>query len=104
MVGLARCTSSLAHRRCSAGRAPQLHPCRVWRWSYLLYGPPGTGKSTFAAAMARFLGYDVCDVDLSRAGGDNLRELLLHTTPQSLILVEDLDRYLLQAGGDGDVR
>ncbi|PWZ56070.1 AAA-ATPase [Zea mays] len=75
---------------------------RVWRRSYLLYGAPGTGKSTFAAAMARFLGYDVYDMDLSRAGvGDDLRALLLDTTPRSLILVEDLDRYL-RGGGDGE--
>ncbi|XP_072958331.1 AAA-ATPase At2g46620-like [Typha angustifolia] len=67
---------------------------RVWRRSYLLYGPPGTGKSSFAAAMARFLGFDVYDVDLSRGGSVDLRSLLLHTTPRSLILVEDLDRYL----------
>ncbi|WVZ55160.1 hypothetical protein U9M48_005859 [Paspalum notatum var. saurae] len=78
------------------GRAYYHRLGRVWRRSYLLYGPPGTGKSTFAAAMARFLGYDVYDVDLSRAGAgtDDLRALLLHTTPRSLILVEDLDRYL----------
>ncbi|CAL4917577.1 unnamed protein product [Urochloa decumbens] len=75
---------------------------RVWRRSYLLYGAPGTGKSTFAAAMARFLGYDVYEVDLSRAasGEDDLRALLLDTAPRSLILVEDLDRYL--RAGDGE--
>ncbi|XP_062205863.1 AAA-ATPase At2g46620-like [Phragmites australis] len=73
---------------------------RVWRRSYLLYGAPGTGKSTFAAAMARFLGYDVYDIDLSRGGCDDLRALLLDTTPRSLIVVEDLDRYL--RGGDGE--
>jgi mitochondrial chaperone BCS1 len=82
------------------GRAYYLRLGRVWRRSYLLYGPPGTGKSTFAAAMARFLGYDVYDVDLSHGGcGDDLRSLLLDTTPRSLILVEDLDRYLR---GDGE--
>ena len=63
------------------GRAYYHRLGRVWRRSYLLYGPPGTGKSTFAVAMARFLGYDVYDVDLSRAGGDDLRTLLRHTTP-----------------------
>ncbi|KAJ1294815.1 hypothetical protein BS78_01G175000 [Paspalum vaginatum] len=75
---------------------------RVWRRSYLLYGAPGTGKSTFAAAMARFLGYDVYDLDLSRPGAcdDDPRALLLDTTPRSLILVEDLDRYLLRGGGE----
>ncbi|PUZ43200.1 hypothetical protein GQ55_9G643500 [Panicum hallii var. hallii] len=85
------------------GRAYYHRLGRVWRRSYLLYGPPGTGKSTFAAAMARFLGYDVYDIDLSRAGSDDLSALLRHTTPRSLILVEDLDRYL-QAGGDGEAR
>ncbi|XP_020189450.2 AAA-ATPase At2g46620 [Aegilops tauschii subsp. strangulata] len=75
------------------GRAYYHRLGRVWRRSYLLHGPPGTGKSTFAAAMARFLGYDVYDVDLSRADVD-LRALLMHTTPRSLILLEDLDRHL----------
>jgi len=86
------------------GRAYYHRLGRVWRRSYLLYGPPGTGKSTFAAAMAQFLGYDVYDIDLSRAGSDDLRALLLHTTPRSLILVEDLDRYLQAAGADGEAR
>ncbi|GJM91248.1 hypothetical protein PR202_ga07606 [Eleusine coracana subsp. coracana] len=62
-----------------------------------------SGKSTFAAAMARFLGYDIYEIDFSRAGNssDDLRSLLLDTTPRSLILVEDLDRYL-RGGGDGE--
>jgi hypothetical protein len=84
------------------GRAYYHRLGRAWRRSYLLHGPPGTGKSTFAAAMARFLGYDVYDIDLSRAGSDDLRALLMHTTPRSLILVEDLDRYL-QGGGEARV-
>ncbi|XP_040378237.1 AAA-ATPase At2g46620 [Oryza brachyantha] len=85
------------------GRAYYHRLGRVWRRSYLLYGLPGTGKSTFAAAMARLLGYDIYDIDLSRAGSDDLRALLLHTTPRSLILVEDLDRFL-QGGGDAEAR
>uniref|UniRef100_A0A6V7QV39 ATPase AAA-type core domain-containing protein n=1 Tax=Ananas comosus var. bracteatus TaxID=296719 RepID=A0A6V7QV39_ANACO len=39
--------------------APELPPPRA----------PGTGKSTFAAAMARSLGFDLYDLDLSRGGG-----------------------------------
>ncbi|MCH1922359.1 AAA family ATPase, partial [Shewanella sp. A3A] len=39
-------------------------------------------------------------IDMSRGGCDDLRALLLETTPRSLILVEDLDRYL-RGGGDG---
>ncbi|WOL10048.1 hypothetical protein Cni_G18802 [Canna indica] len=75
---------------------------RVWRRSYLLYGPPGTGKSTFVAAMAKFLCYDIYDVDLSRVSSDgdgaDLKALLLSTTPRSVILVEDLDRHLKGKG------
>jgi hypothetical protein len=52
--------------------------------------------------MARFLGYDMYDMGMSRAG--DLRALLMHTTPRSLILVEDLDRHLLQQGGDTEAR
>ncbi|AQK62703.1 Protein MOR1 [Zea mays] len=76
---------------------------RVWRRSYLLYGPLGTGKSTFAAATARFLGYDV-DLSHADAAGDDLCALLLHTTSRSLVLVEDLDRYLQGGGGDTEAR
>ncbi|KAG6510570.1 AAA-ATPase At2g46620-like [Zingiber officinale] len=78
------------------GRAYYHRLGRVWRRSYLLYGPPGTGKSTFVAAMAKLLCYDIYDVDLSRvyADGADLKALLLSTTPRSVILVEDLDLHL----------
>ncbi|KAJ9188187.1 hypothetical protein P3X46_003574 [Hevea brasiliensis] len=69
---------------------------RAWKRSYLLYGPSGTGKSSFIAAMANFLGYDVYDIDLSRVLGDSdLKLLLLQTTTKSVIVVEDLDRFLM---------
>lgn len=68
---------------------------RVWKRSYLLHGAPGTGKSSFAAALAKFLGYDIYDVDLSRVADDSdLKALLLQTTARSVIVVEDLDRFL----------
>ncbi|KAK7275405.1 hypothetical protein RIF29_16521 [Crotalaria pallida] len=68
---------------------------RVWKRSFLLYGPSGTGKSSFVAAMANFLSYDVYDVDLSKIRCDSdLRSLLLETTPKSIVVVEDLDRLL----------
>lgn len=68
---------------------------RVWKRSYLLYGPSGTGKSSFVAAMAKFLSYDVYDVDLSRVSDDSdLKMLLLQTKRKSVIVVEDLDRFM----------
>ncbi|KAD5317068.1 hypothetical protein R6Q59_032339 [Mikania micrantha] len=68
---------------------------RVWKRSYLLYGPSGTGKSSFIAAMAKFLSYDVYDIDLSKVKDDSdLKMLLLQTTSKSLIVIEDLDRFI----------
>ncbi|PSS04482.1 AAA-ATPase [Actinidia chinensis var. chinensis] len=70
---------------------------RVWKRSYLLYGPSGTGKSSFVAGMAKFLCYDVYDINLSNVVDDSdLKMLLLQTTNKSLIVIEDLDRYLAE--------
>lgn len=70
---------------------------RVWKRSYLLYGPSGTGKSSFVAGMAKFLCYDVYDIDLSKVINDSdLKMLLLQTTNKSMIVIEDLDRYLAE--------
>lgn len=68
---------------------------RVWKRSYLLYGPSGTGKSSFIAATANLLDYDVYYVNLSQVADEaDLNSLLLRTTSKSLIVVEDLDRYV----------
>ncbi|KAK9045574.1 hypothetical protein V6N11_051483 [Hibiscus sabdariffa] len=74
---------------------------RAWQRSYLLYGPSGTGKSSFVAAMARFLNFDVFDIDLAKVSdGSDLKMLLLQTTSKSMIVVEDLDRFLMEKCGD----
>jgi chaperone BCS1 len=68
---------------------------RVWKRSYLLYGASGTGKSSFVAAMAKFLCYDVYDIDVSKiTDGSDWKTLLMQTTAKSMILIEDLDRLL----------
>ncbi|KAI3457964.1 hypothetical protein Pfo_014627 [Paulownia fortunei] len=68
---------------------------RVWKRSYLLYGSAGTGKSTFIAAMAKFLSYDIYEINLHKVANDSdLKYLLLQTTNKSLLVIEDLDRYL----------
>ncbi|XP_047155015.1 AAA-ATPase At2g46620-like [Vigna umbellata] len=70
---------------------------RVWKRSFLLYGPSGTGKSSFVAAMANFLSYDVFDIDLNKIPSDSdLKLLLLHTTPKSVVVIEDLDRFVAE--------
>ena len=69
---------------------------RVWKRSYLLCGPAGTGKTSFVAAMARFLCYDVYDIDMSKVLDDSdLKTLLLQTTCKSLIVIEDFDKFLV---------
>ncbi|CAK9144725.1 unnamed protein product [Ilex paraguariensis] len=68
---------------------------RIWKRSYLLYGPSGTGKSSFVAAMAKLLNYDVYEIDLSRVADDSdLKMLLLQTSNKSVIVIEDLDRFM----------
>lgn len=70
---------------------------RAWRRSYLLYGPSGTGKSSFIAAVAKFLSFDVYDLDLHNVADDSdLMMLLIGTTNKSVIVIEDLDRFLTQ--------
>lgn len=70
---------------------------RPWKRSFLLYGPSGTGKSSFIAAMANFLCYDVYDMNLSLVPSDSdLKSMLLQTTAKSIVVIEDLDRFLME--------
>lgn len=56
---------------------------KTWKRGYLLYGPPGTGKSTMIAAMAKFLDYDVYDLELT--------VVKIGTSNKSVIVIEDID-------------
>ncbi|KAF8011128.1 hypothetical protein BT93_J1674 [Corymbia citriodora subsp. variegata] len=64
---------------------------KVWKRGYLLYGPPGTGKSSLVAAMANYLNFDIYDLELSGRCNAELRRLLVATTNQSILVVEDID-------------
>ncbi|GJU63853.1 AAA-ATPase ASD, mitochondrial-like protein [Tanacetum coccineum] len=65
---------------------------KMWKRGYLLYGPPGTGKSSMIAAMANFLKYDIFDLELTSVEDNTaLRKLLIHTSTNSLIVIEDID-------------
>lgn len=71
---------------CSESQVLTLHTCFL---------PSSTGKSSFIAAMANSLSFDVYYVDLSRVSDDyDLKVLLLQITPKSIVVVEDLDFFL----------
>jgi hypothetical protein len=49
------------------------------------------------ADIANFLSFDVYDIDLSKVMNDYiLNFVLLQTTSKSIIIVEDLDRFLME--------
>ena len=69
-----------------------------YRRGYLMHGPPGCGKSSFVAALAGELGYDICVLNLSDSGltDDRLSHALSTTPPTSLVLLEDIDAAFVQ--------
>ncbi|XP_058775711.1 AAA-ATPase At3g50940-like, partial [Vicia villosa] len=65
---------------------------KPWKRGYLLYGPPGTGKSSLIAAIAKYLKFDVYDLDLSLVYcNSQLTTLMRGTSNRSIIVVEDID-------------
>ncbi|GLT39232.1 hypothetical protein SLA2020_134370 [Shorea laevis] len=67
---------------------------KTWKRGYLLYGPPGTGKSSLVAAMAKYLKYDVYDLELSSIYcNSQLRNVFLNISSKSIIVIEDVDCY-----------
>ncbi|KAI7985685.1 Protein HYPER-SENSITIVITY-RELATED 4 [Camellia lanceoleosa] len=65
---------------------------KAWKRGYLLFGPPGTGKSSLIAAMANYLNFDVYDLELTDLRSNSeLRNLLITTANQSILVVEDID-------------
>jgi len=63
------------------------------RRSYLLYGPPGSGKSSFIEAIAGFMNYSICILNLNERGltDDKLSVLFSVAPARSIILLEDID-------------
>jgi len=69
-----------------------------YRRGYLMYGAPGCGKSSFVAALAGELGYDICVLNLSEGGltDDRLSHALSTTPPMSIVLLEDVDAAFVE--------
>ena len=69
---------------------------RAHKMGILLYGPPGTGKTTFVAALANYMHYDVYDMDLASVYGDReLRQLFSQIPDRTIIVIEDIDAFAL---------
>jgi len=64
-----------------------------YRRGYLLHGPPGCGKSSYVAALAGELGYNIAVLNLGDPGmtDDRLQHLLAVVPPKCLVLLEDVD-------------
>ncbi|KAJ4904188.1 P-loop containing nucleoside triphosphate hydrolases superfamily protein [Raphanus sativus] len=65
----------------------------LWTRSYLLHGPPGTGKTSLVVAMAKYLNFNVYDLQLSRPVESYFdpRKMLSGVMNNSILLVEDID-------------
>ncbi|KAE9606679.1 hypothetical protein Lal_00026476 [Lupinus albus] len=65
---------------------------KPWKRGYLLYGPPGTGKSSLIAAMAKYLKFDVYNLDLNSVfSNSDLMLSMRSTSRRSIIVLEDID-------------
>lgn len=67
---------------------------RAFRRTYLLEGPPGSGKTSMIRAVAKYYSRDLYILDMSDPDiGESVTSLLGKVTPNSIIALEDLDRY-----------
>ncbi|KAJ3337803.1 hypothetical protein HDU93_000478 [Gonapodya sp. JEL0774] len=80
-----------------------------YRRGYLLYGPPGTGKTSFIAALAGHLRFNIYVISLSNKNltDQMLLDLMCETPAHAVLLLEDVDaafksRDAQQLDGDED--
>lgn len=71
---------------------------RAFRRTYLLEGPPGSGKTSMIRAVAKHYNRNVYMLDMSDDEiGSAITSLLSKVPPNSIIALEDLDRYFKNA-------
>jgi hypothetical protein len=76
---------------------------RPFRRTYLLEGPPGTGKTSMIRAVAKHFSRDLYIFDMTdRDIGQSITPLLAKVPPNSMIAIEDLDRYFKDADSTMD--
>ncbi|KAL3720432.1 hypothetical protein ACJRO7_005278 [Eucalyptus globulus] len=65
---------------------------KTWKRGYLLYRPTGTGKQAWLPQWPKTWNFDIYNLELSRLHSNaELRRLLVDTTNQSILVVEDTD-------------
>lgn len=65
-----------------------------YRRAIILYGPPGTGKTSFVQGLAQVLHMNLAYISLSVSMDDEaFRSLLAKTPYNSIIVMEDFDRF-----------
>lgn len=64
-----------------------------YRAGILLYGPPGTGKTSIVSAVAKYTNRKLYIVNLNNIHEGNINNVFGDIAPNSIILIEDIDRY-----------
>lgn len=65
-----------------------------YRRAVILYGPPGTGKTSLVQGLAQMLHMNLAYISLSVTMDDEaFRSLLAKTPHNSIIVMEDFDRF-----------